>query len=203
MALSISCLCNCHPFPQCLLDPALSGKQQTIKEEFGFILCYSMQDSTKVCHHSSQSVHRAEAGTFVANGFGAGAGVQRGRGNRDIKGWIGNMQSCLFAFLWASLSVTWRGGIACGASSMSDPAARGELWWGVRVHCGAVVWAGLSCLRFSLRTWRGQERRESGRLQQTFSSLCALGRCEKEEGRKKGKTWWDEQVKLTERIVGC
>lgn len=134
--------------------------------------------------HSSQSVQRVKGGTLVAPGFGAGASVWRGRGNRDIGGRVGDMQSCSFTFLWPSLGVTWWRGIALVASNIASPAARRELRWGVSVQRSAVVWACMSCLRFPLRTWGGQERRVSGRLQQIFSSLCALRRHGTEEGKK-------------------
>lgn len=154
--------------------------------------------STWESRHSSQSVRRGQAGTFVASGSGAGASIRRGRGNRDIKGRVGNMQSRSFTFLRTTLGVTWWRGIALGASSMSWPTACWKLWWWVRVHSRVVVWAGMNCL-FPLRTWRGKKWGASGGLQQTFSSLCALERHKKEEerGKEKERNWWDEAVRLT------
>lgn len=123
--------------------------------------------------HSSQSVQRGGRGTFLVPALGAGACIRRGRGSRVVEGRVGNMQIRSFTFLWPSLGVTWRGAITGGSGGMAGPTACGELWWRVRVHRGAVIWAGMSWLRFPLRTRGGQERRASGRLQQTFSSLCA------------------------------
>ncbi len=198
---TIPYLCDCHPRTQ-WLQPETVREPTNNKERSEFIPLVS--DCVTACklqtmcvftwesRHSSQSVQRGKAGTFVAPGFGAGASVRRGRGNRVVEGGVGNMQSHSFTFLWPSLGVTWWRRIAVGASNMAGPAARGELRWGVRVHRGAVVWAGMSCLRFPLRTRGRQERRASGRLQQAFSSLCALGEArEKRRGRKK-KTRTDE-----------
>lgn len=115
-------------------------------------------------HHSRQSVQRGEAASFVAPGFGVRGSVRRGRGNRDIKCRVGNMQSLSFAFLWASFGVTWMRSIAMGAGRMVSPAAFRELWCGVRVQRWAGFWAGMSILRFPLRTRGGQERRERSRF---------------------------------------
>lgn len=138
-------------------------------------------------------MQRGEAGALVAPGFGAGASVWRGRGNGDVEGRVGNMQSRPFAFLRASLGVTRRGGVASGAGGVAGPTSHGGLRRRVRVRRGAAVRAGMSRLRLPLRARGRQERRASGRLQQTFGSLCALGEA-REEGRGGGerKTRTDE-----------
>lgn len=76
--------------------------------------------------------------------------------------------------------------VAVGAGRVVGPAAHGEPRRGVRVHTWTGFWAGMSILRFPLRTRGGQERRERSRFQQTFGSLRALqGRCEEEEEEEK------------------
>lgn len=126
----------------------------------------------------------------MAPGLGAGAGVRRGGRNGSVQGRVGNTLSGPFAFLRPSLGVTcWR-----GASSGAATTAGGEL--GVGVHRRALVRAATGRVRFPLRTRGGQERRDSGRLQQTFSSLCALQRHQREEGRE-----GDKRREVIKRIV--
>lgn len=96
--------------------------------------------------------------------FGLGANVQSRRRGGVFEGRVGDVQSFAFAPLGATLAM-WRRGVRANAAAVC-----GELPRRVRVHHGA----GSSGLRLPLGAGGGQQRREGGRLQQTFGSLRAL-----------------------------
>lgn len=132
---------------------------------------------------SSQSVQGVENGSTA---YGLGANVQGRRRNGVFEGRVRDVQSFAFALPGATLAMARRGVCA------NSPAVRGKLPRGVRVHDGAVAWAGLSRLRLPLGAGGGQQRREGGRLQKTFGSLRAL---------EKEKTGSDERLRVRGRAA--
>lgn len=118
---------------------------------------------------------------------GLGAAVQGGRRNGVFEGRVGDVQSFAFALLGAALAASRRRGVCA-----NGPAVCGKRPRGVRVHDGAVAWAGLSGLRLPLGAGGGQQRREGGRLQKTFGSLRAL---------EKEKTGSDERLRVRGRAA--
>lgn len=132
----------------------------------------------------SQSVRGVENGSTAS---GLGANVQGGRRNGVFEGRVGDEQSFAFALLGATLAMSRRRGVCA-----NRPAGSGKLARGVRVHDGAVAWAGLSGLRLPLGAGGGQQRREGGRLQKTFGSLRAL---------EKEKTGSDERLRVRGRAA--
>lgn len=142
-----------------------------------------------------QSVQWGRSGTSVVSCLVARARIWRGRGAEDVGRRAGNMQSRSLTTFRPRFDMTRSAAVWGACGGMTCHTAHGELHWGVRVDCHAAVRAGRGRLGLPLSARAGEERRASGRFEQTFSSLCTLERCNKQTN-KHTQTWdWEEKGK--------
>lgn len=116
-------------------------------------------DSPGCC---SQSVQGGKNGSTPFN-------VQSGMRIGVFEGRVRDVQGFAFALLGATLARPRRRGVCAHGAALFW-----ELPRGVRVHDGGVAGVGRSGLRLPLGAGGGQQRREGGRLEETFGSLRAL-----------------------------